>query len=266
MTGEFACVANIGANYGPVVAKDTGFVYADGSRYVPLGTTCYAWIHQPPELISQTLESLATSPFNKIRMCVFPKHVPFNQNDPRFFPFNKKADGAWDVSKPDEEFWAHLEGNICKLSELGIEADLILFHPHDRWGFSSLSTQDCLCYLDYCIRRLSAYRNVWWSLANEFDLMPARSMADWDVFGDKISAGDPYRHLVSIHHCLSIFPKRDWMTHCSLQTKYIKRTSEWQEEYGLPVIMDEYGYEGNIEFDWGFDDTTLKEGISMKQV
>ena len=27
-----------------------------------------------------------------------------------------------------------------------------------------------------------AYRNVWWSLANEYDLMRTKTMADWDRF------------------------------------------------------------------------------------
>ena len=53
---------------------------ADGTPFYPFGTTCYAWIHQPEALQRQTLESLAQNPFNKVRMCVFPKwydHSPF---------------------------------------------------------------------------------------------------------------------------------------------------------------------------------------------
>ena len=249
--GEFTCAANTGGNHGPVIANGTHFRYADGTQYVPMGTTCYAWIHQTPELIAKTLETLASAPFNKIRMCVFPKHMPFNQNDPELYPFDKKTDGSWDVNRPNERFWVHLETNIGKLRDLGIEADLILFHPYDRWGFADFSTEDCLIYLDYCIRRLSAYRNIWWSLANEYDLIPQRKGEDWDAFGEKILSEDPYRHLTSIHHCLAIYPKRDWMTHCSIQSGFVKRMAEWQKEYNLPVMNDEYGYEGNIEYDWG---------------
>jgi len=216
-----------------------------------MGTTCYAWTHQTPELIAQTLETLAAAPFNKIRMCVFPKHMPFNNNEPDLYPFEKGPDGTWNVSKPDERFWKHLEDKIVKLSDMGIEADLILFHPYDRWGFASLSTEDCLTYLDYCIRRLSSYRNIWWSLANEYDLMPARKLSDWEAFGEKLLKDDPYNRLRSIHHCLAIYPKRDWMTHCSIQSKWVKRTAEWRNEYNLPVMIDECGYEGDIEYDWG---------------
>ena len=31
-------------------------------------------------------------------------------------------------------------------------------------------------YYNYIIARFSAYRNVWWSLANEYDLMPQKSL------------------------------------------------------------------------------------------
>jgi hypothetical protein len=168
-----------------------------------MGTTCYAWIHQTAELISQTIKTLSDAPFNKIRMFVFPKSMPFNQDDPDLYPFEKNAAGKWDVNKPDEQFWAHLDDKIIKLRDLGLEVDLILFHPYDCWGFASLSTEDCLTYIDYCIKRLSAYRNIWWSLANEYDLMFARKTPDWEKFGERLKANDPYHHLISIHHCLA---------------------------------------------------------------
>ena len=65
-------------------ADDTGssavsnpfhFAYADGKPYVQIGTTCYAWTHQTEKLERQTLATLKKSPFNKLRMCVFPEAV-----------------------------------------------------------------------------------------------------------------------------------------------------------------------------------------------
>jgi len=53
------------------------FGYADGTPFYPVGTTCYAWVHQPEELVKQTLQSLAETKFNKIRMTVMPKVVKF---------------------------------------------------------------------------------------------------------------------------------------------------------------------------------------------
>jgi hypothetical protein len=177
--------------------------------------------------------------------------MPYNHNEPECFPFNKKADGTWNVYEPDPRFWRHLEKRIAELAEKGIEADLILFHPYDRWGFSTLSMEECLVYLDYCIARLAAYRNIWWSLANEYDLLPARKTEDWDRFGRVLAETDPYHHLISVHHCFTPFPKADWMTHCSMQTGNVRNALLWRNEYRLPVIIDECGYEGDIEFGWG---------------
>ncbi|MDR0999776.1 MAG: DUF4038 domain-containing protein [Clostridiales bacterium] len=251
LEGDFNCVPCSGVNHGPVVANGCHFAYADGTRYIPMGTTCYAWIHQPPELMAQTLETLKGVPFNKIRMCVFPKSMPYNQNEPLWFPFESKVGGGWDVHKPVAAFWRNLESNIAALAALGIEADLILFHPYDRWGFSKMSREDNLTYLDYCIRRLAAYRNIWWSLANEYDLGFTKTIEDWDAFGEAVAALDPYGHLISVHNWVSIYPKRPWLTHVSIQKNDMSVAFNAREEYRLPVIVDECGYEGNIPFDWG---------------
>lgn len=249
--GTFVCVPNTGINHGKVITEGFGFRYSDGMDYFPVGTTCYAWAHQLPELIDQTLKTLESAPFNKLRMCVFPKHMPYNNNDPDMYPFQKNENGSWDVSTPCFEFWNHLETHIVKLGEMGIEADLILFHPYDRWGFSRLSMNDCMIYLDYCIRRLSAYRNIWWSLANEYDLVTTRTAEDWDVFGNMFKKEDVYGHMLSIHNFVHMYPKKDWMTHVSAQNNECRLVKQWRNTYELPVIMDEFGYEGDIEPNWG---------------
>ena len=37
--------------------------------------------------------------------------------------------------------------------ELGIEADLILFHSYDRWGFSEMDAETDDRYLQYVVAR-----------------------------------------------------------------------------------------------------------------
>ncbi len=82
-TGDFTVVPPTGANHGPVHVRNTfHFAYADGSPYKPLGTTCYAWTSHPAELEEQTLKTLVAAPFNKLRMCVFPKRYVWNENEP----------------------------------------------------------------------------------------------------------------------------------------------------------------------------------------
>lgn len=249
--GDFRCTAAEEGNHGPVRVWSRKFAYADGSRYLPFGTTCYGWAHQTDALRCQTLDSLKSSPFNKMRMLLFPKSMVYNTGEPRAFPFLKDSHDNWDVHQPNFLFWEDFEHQILELDKLGIEADLILFHPYDRWGFATLSREDSLTYVEYCVSRLGAYKNIWWSLANEYDLVPGKTEEDWDAFAERIYQLDGARHLLSIHNCCQPYPNRDWMTHCSVQTNLCRQTLTLGWAYQKPVIIDECGYEGNIEFTWG---------------
>jgi hypothetical protein len=42
------------------------------------------------------------------------------------------------------------------------------------------------------VARFAAYSNVWWSLANEWDLVKAKTVADFDRIGRLIQARGPY--------------------------------------------------------------------------
>ena len=134
-SGRFACVASLPGVHGPVRVRNSfHFGYADGTPFFPFGTTCYAWVHQSESLQEQTLKALSTAPFNKIRMCVFPKSYEYNHNEPPFYPFERSAMGVSDFTRLNPEFFRHLEKRIGDLRALGIESDLIVFHPYDRWG------------------------------------------------------------------------------------------------------------------------------------
>lgn len=86
--GRFQVTEARPGNHGPVrVARTFHFAYADGTPYRQIGTTCYVWTHQPEALQEQTLRTLATSPFNKLRFCVFPKRYAWNTNEPARYPF-----------------------------------------------------------------------------------------------------------------------------------------------------------------------------------
>jgi hypothetical protein len=251
--GELMCVEASPGNHGPVGVRDTfHFAYADGTPHFSVGTTCYVWNHQGDAQEEQTLETLRHAPFNKMRMCVFPKDYLFNKNEPAFYPFERDAAGGWDWSRFDPTFFRHLEQRVADLLTLGIEADIILFHPYDRWGFATMSAETDDRYLRYVIARLAAYRNVWWSLANEYDLMQAKSMADWDRLFRIVQESDPYGHLRSVHNCRPFYDHgKPWVTHCSVQHHDVMRVREWREIYRKPVVVDECGYEGNIEKSWG---------------
>jgi Domain of unknown function (DUF5605)/Domain of unknown function (DUF5060)/Protein of unknown function (DUF4038) len=261
--GSFECLAARPGVHGPVrVANTCHFAYADGKRYFPVGTTCYAWVHQPPELQEQTLKTLASAPFNKIRMCVFPKDYTYNKNEPTLYPYRlaTKKDHGWDFNRFHIAFWRNFEQRIRQLAELGIEADIILFHPYDRWGFSRMGAENDDRYVRYIVARLAAYRNVWWSLANEYGIIASKTLADWERLFHLIETHDPHQHLRSIHnwtmldeHSTSSFYDftKPWVTHCSIQHAHTDLTNVWRELYRKPIMIDEACYEGNIPDGWG---------------
>ncbi|OMF37761.1 DUF5060 domain-containing protein [Paenibacillus sp. FSL H8-0548] len=257
IAGGFICIQPSAGNNGPVRVKDTfHFAYENGMAYIPIGTTCYAWSHQGEKLETQTLNTLSASPFNKLRMCVFPKSYQFNENEPELYPYEGSLAQGWDYTRFNPAYFRHLENRIAELGELGIEADLILFHAYDRWGFSEMMRSADDRYLRYIVARLSAYRHIWWSLANEYDLMWAKEESDWERIAAIVTENDPYNHLISIHNCFAFYDyKRSWITHCSVQRIDVYRTAEntteWRLEWNKPIVIDECAYEGNIDMGWG---------------
>ena len=276
-------------NHGPVrVANQFHFAYEDGIRYFPVGTTCYAWHLQSEEMQEQTLKTLKESGFNKLRFCVLPKHYRYNLQEPKTYPYERKdnaqwkpedfaednleekprnplggiqvmieePDTVWDYERFNPKYFQHIEKCIEKLMKLGIEADIILLHPYDRWGYSIMGEENENFLLQYMIARFAAFRNVWWSLANEYDLFREKPIRQWEENAKVLLREDPYGHLRSIHNCMRLYDyTRAWITHCSIQRtdlyKTAENTAEWRTRFGKPIVLDEIAYEGNIAYGWG---------------
>jgi hypothetical protein len=258
-TGTLTVTEPAKDNHGPVrVAHTFHFAYADGTPFRELGTTCYAWVHQGDALEEQTLQTLAGAPFNKIRFCVFPKNYDWNKNEPVYYPFEGTPPNKWDFTRFNPEFFRHFEKRLAQLRALGIEADIILFHPYDRgrWGFDRMDAASDDRYLRYVVARFAAYRNVWWSMANEFDFMREKKPADWDRYFQIVQADDPYQHLRSIHNGSMIYNHtQPWVTHVSIQNGAAVedpgRAELYRDVYRKPIVFDEVKYEGNIPSRWG---------------
>jgi hypothetical protein len=282
-TGAFNCMPAEDDNHGPVRVRNTfHFAYADGTPYKPLGTTCYAWTSQPYELKEQTLKTLADAPFNKLRMCVFPKRYTWNENEPPLYPFEgappkpaeyappapgqipgldsagRTSGGQWDYTRFNPAFFRSFEYRVAKLRDLGIEADVILLHPYDEghWGFDRMPGDVDDRYLRYVVARLAAYRNVWWSMANEFDFMTEKRPEDWDRMMQVVAEADPYDRLLSIHNGRLLYNHTNpLLTHASIQNgsaaEEAGRAVLYRDVYRKPVVFDEIKYEGDIPKRWG---------------
>ncbi|HVI98989.1 MAG TPA: DUF5060 domain-containing protein [Sphingomonas sp.] len=256
-SGAFEAVAPGPGNHGPVRVSADGFhfTYADGTPYRQMGTTAYAWALQADAKCAETIETLKTAPFNKMRMVFFPS-VPSVAVD----PFARTGEGFqdWDATRFDPAYFRRFEDRIRRLGEIGVEADVILYHPYDpdKRGYSTMRRADDERYLRYIAARFGAYRNLWWSMANEYDLVEAKSVDDWDHLGAVLHAADPHDRLRSIHQFDVYYDvRKPWITHASVQNNFAVlddgRAQLHRAFADKPVIFDEVGYEGNFSQPWG---------------
>lgn len=257
--GTFRVTAPSKGDHGPVGVVNTyHFGYADGTPFNEIGTTSYTWIHRPEALQEETLRTLAASPFNKLRMCVFPQAHGSKAMPPTLWPFVGTPQ-HWDFTRFNPAFFQHLEKRVGQLRDLGIECDLILFHPYDddlNWGFETMDPATDDFYLRYVVARLAAYRNIWWSMANEYDFLKTKTEADWDRFFRIVQQCDPYHHLRSIHNGHRLYDyNQPWVTHVSIQNgaavSDAGRAELYREVYRKPIVYDEVKYEGDSPYRWG---------------
>jgi hypothetical protein len=130
---------------------------------------------------SVTLPTLRRSPFNKVRTGLWGGWANGEQ-----WP-NGTAQTACEPTRFNVSFWQHVEGVLGEMRSAGIHAEIILFSPSG----GSHYPQTCAClggtdpanynltldrhYIKYVVSRLASYRNVWWSMANEWNQVRNRA-------------------------------------------------------------------------------------------
>jgi len=292
--GSVGVTPPTGGNHGPVESRGYGLFYADGTPHFSVGTTCYQWASKDYDMQEATLATLKASGFNKIRMTIFPKWYVYNHANPvevgtahQIKPGSVAANasawgcvgsacpslaGSFDLRRFNVSYWRNYERLLTRLRDMGIVADVIVFHPYDsgHWGFDCMggtdpqtySTELDRFYLRYLAARLASFSNVWWSMANEWSFVrcKARGINDthlqspapvWDELFRALRAADPYGRQTSIHNGNLLYNhSRPWITHVSLQGLE-DRTAEIRTTYGKPTIWDEVRYEGDIPESWG---------------
>ena len=258
-SGEFDVTPPSAQNHGPVRVHNTyHFAYADGTPFRPIGTTCYNWAHMVDALEEETLATSRRVAVQQDPHVRVSEASAGNTNELALYPFEGTPPKTWDFARFDPKFFQHLEKRIGDLRDRGIEADVILFDPYDkgRWGFDRMPADVDDRYVRYIVSRLAAYRNVWWSLSNEYDFNKNKTEADWDRLFQVVQAADPYAHLRSIHNGFYIYNNtKPWVTHASIQNGSAVedngRAELYRDVYRKPVVYDEVKYEGNIARRWG---------------
>ena len=185
-------------------------------------------------------------------MCVFPKLCVQPERAGQFYPFAGTPPASWDFTRFNPAFFRHLEQRIGQLRDLGIEADLILFHPYDKGTGASTAWTPAADdrYLRYAVARLAAFRNVWWSLANEFDFMRGEAGRRLGpLLPDRAGGATRISHLRSIHNGTRLYNHtQPWVTHASIQKarRPDGRRALLRDAYRKPIVFDECKYEGDI--------------------
>jgi hypothetical protein len=230
------------------VAHQFHFQHADGTPFFPFGTTTYAYLFTTDDNAKNSLEGMIAARFNKSRVCVMPK--PLGKGI-QTLPYEQHGTTS-DLTRFNPAFFHLVEKRLLDLQKNHIEADCILFHPYDAWGYKSMGAEADDFYLRYVIARLSAFRNVWWAVANEYDLVKTKTNADWDRFFRILQTEDPYSHLRSIHHSRVIYDhSKPWCTHASLQSYDFEKSAERRIAWNKPIVHDEIQYEGDVDRRWG---------------
>ena len=258
-TGEFSVTKPAPKNHGPVrVANTFHFAYADGTPFKQIGTTCYAWIHQADALQEQTLKTLAAAPFNKLRMCVFPKRYAWNKNEPVYYPFEGTPPNKWD-------FHASIRSSFSTSKS---ESANCAISASRRTSFCSIPTTKGIGVSTAWARRPTTVICATSSrgsprIATSGGRWPTNTIsckekteADWDRFFEIVQDSDPYGHLRSIHNGSRLYNHTlPWVTHASIQNGSAVEDSGravlYRDVYRKPVVFDEVKYEGNIDQRWG---------------
>jgi hypothetical protein len=165
-------------------------------------------------------------------------------------------EGERDYTRPEYAFFRNFDRRVEQLMEMGVQADVILFHPYDIWGYFKMGHELNERYVRYMIARISAYRNVWWSLANEWDIPGIKEAIDWEGIGTLLQTEDPHHRFRGIHNWYGSEDHfydhtRPWITHTCTQTSQFYNAIKWREKYQKPLLFDEMRYEGDVPSGWG---------------
>lgn len=244
-SGVFVCTPPQAGNHGYVgVISESDFAYADGTPYYPLGTCCLEW--RDREELIRTVEAVAASPFNKLRLRVEPYQVRYPA----------------------------LEEAVLRLLLLGVETELLLTcnWTSEEYGDGELLAE--------AVARFAGYRHVWWTLEASLPdgsagagFKPGEELREHPALAARMTSpsygGCSSLSLPLLRHCLrrlreldglhliSFFqdrPLADYsmpeVSHVSLRGGDPGQISAYGAYHRKPVLLDDCGSEGNAPSLW----------------
>ncbi|MEQ7127765.1 DUF5605 domain-containing protein [Actinopolymorpha sp. B11F2] len=223
--GTVVCTPPAPDNHGPVRVDGLRFRYADGTTYIPVGTTAFWWYQQDAGRRSQTMSALAGMGVSKVRMSI----LPAGRED-------------W----PNHRHLACVEAGVRDLRERGVAAELVLFHAGEDPVRASGPGIGWQGYVREAVSRLAAYRNVSWCIATDADQV-APPPEGWEEVLRTVQEYDYGHHLLTLHGGPQLDFGQRPLTHASVRHDQVRVVSALTDALGKPVVVDSCGYEGDAQ-------------------
>ena len=240
---------------------------SDGSHPYIIGNTMYTFLSEcGPD--GPTGGNIAddvhgnSEYFKKIRFSIAGGRYPHPQDKPFLDEAGKPTDdGDWSHRPNPAWFSQRVDLAVKTAYEHDVIADLILNGPDTVESRSILRAQhndgDATPILQYMAARYGSFPNVWFCLANEFDIKtPKYTTEQAATFGRILREHLPYPMPVSIHArprdwYRELNRQPAWHDHVIIQKKLkaLNEAADWVSRNhaiggGVPVIDDELAYEG----------------------
>lgn len=266
----------------------THFIREGGDEhYFWNGTTAY-WLlgWKDDSIIYNSLARFTTYGINRVRVAINGRaHGGDRWSEPQVvecpeFTFklnpwlaarpNDLDHPGFDVSRFNLAHWQKLDRLMLKARELGLVVSIIFYvdgldHGCDPFKKENMGNTFEKMYYAYAASRYAAFPNLMWDIANEYHLF--RTPAWADQMGNFLHEQDPYRHLISVHGNADFpFRRSPWVDVIMHQSwdecggyTFMTEARRLQAATGrvLPVINEEYGYEGHYP-PWGCGATSAK--------
>lgn len=195
-----------------------------------MATTAFGWHLHGEKRRAQTLATLESSPFDRVRMAAFATRCTLDE----------------------------LEERVAELARIGVTAELVLLHPGD--GLADLGA--AVRYLEEVVPRLAPHENVWWSLSSSPGDFPFLTEHDWVRLAHLVAEEDPGHHPLSITvEAGSPLLWRRAFTHGSVRARSPRDAWVRTRDHHLPVHMDMCGFEGDSHDPW--HSLTAEEAVTM---
>ena len=265
------CIASTHSGFW--IAAGRWYKRSDGSHPFIIGNTHYSFLSRRNDkgpVNTSPLDDMRSNArfYKKLRFSLFGDRYP----DPKQKPFlddrgQQTDDGRHSVRPNPSWFQQRVDPAIRAGFEHDLICDLILCGPDTRQSRSTLAG-DPKPWLRYVAARYGAYPNVWFCLANEWNIkQPSYTAKQIRAAGDVIRSFLPNPTPISVHSNRGKWNTAlngSWHDHVIIQNK-LKRLPEAADATAgnhrrggiKPVCNDENGYQGRGD---GFTKEDVIEG------